>query len=121
MVEIFWLPFSVFGLSGIGLGRVALLGDSGDIRGRVLFGMGPKRQMMQEDSTADLTWIRLLLPTFGNDRNSLAPRGRLPAVHLLPVQVQHGCTLEDHFTRAATQQLWQLTGTAPYPLLFRRQ
>ena len=119
IVETLWLPFSVFGVSGVGLSGVALLGDSADVGGCVLFGMRPERQMMQEDSTADLTWIRLLLPSFGNDRDCLSPWGRLPAVRLLSVQVQHGCTLENHFTRAAAQQLRPLPGTAPGPVVLR--
>lgn len=102
-----------FGVSGVGLSSAALLLDRGD---RVFFGMGPKRQMMQEDLTASLTYIRLMLPPLGReDRNILTPHGLLPGVRLLPVQVQLRCTLENHLTRAAAQQLWRLARGGPHP------
>lgn len=100
-----------FNILGVRIG--ALLRVDGDVSGRVLLGMGPQRQVMQEDSTTDRTRVRLLpSPSFWDGKNLLPPWGRsIPAVLLFAVQVQRGRALEHHLTGPAAQpfrNLWQL-------------
>lgn len=93
-------------------GAMLLMDGTASVSGRVHLGMGPQRQVMQEDSIAHCTRVFLLPPAFGDNQQLLPPWGRhgwsLPAVMLLSVQVQCGSALEHHLTGAAAQHLRHL-------------
>ncbi len=61
--------------------------------------------MMDEDFSADLTWIDASSPALADDRSRFSQNVFLSAVLLLPVQVQLRGAPENHVARATVQKL----------------